>query len=167
MRILTVENTSFDLDNLSNTTDPLWYCVLDCADKTEIDFQYTPLIFMETFYSPSATIKIGDYTLQMPLDWSVLICDEHYSDLEIVPITDISDRGFRTIMFNPLKHMVPITGEIDITNIYTDVQWFFPKIKNGSVLVVPLEHKETPLCALFVKEYTKLPDVIDIAELFK
>ena len=126
-----------------------------------------PLIFLESFYAPAVVLNIGDYTLQMPLDWSVLVCDDNYSDLEIMPLTSLNDRGFHTMVFNPLKHMVPKPHEINITNVYTDIKWFFPKLKNGNILVVPLENKPIPNCALFVKDVSKLPDVIDIGSLFE
>lgn len=101
------------------------------------------------------------------MDWSILVCDENYSDLEVMPLTSLNDRGFHSIIFNPLKHMVPELGEINITNVYAEVKWFFPKLKNGNVLVVPLEDGPAPKCALFVKEANKIPDPIDIANLFQ
>jgi hypothetical protein len=62
--------------------------------------------------------------------------------------------------------MVPRPHEINITNVYAEVKWFFPKLKNGNILVIPVENKEHPNCVLFVKEINKLPDVIDIGALF-
>lgn len=103
----------------------------------------------------------------MPLDWSIVVCDEDYGDLEIIPLTELNDRGFHSLLFNPLAHMVPTSKEITISNVYADVKWYFPKLKNGNILVVPVEDKEKPLCALFVKEGTKIHTPIDIASLFQ
>ena len=112
-------------------------------------------------------LQIGDYSIQMPLDWSILVCDEDYSDLEVMPLTSLNDRGFHTMVFNPLRHMFPRPKEINITNVYSEVKWFFPKLKNGNILVVPVEDKECPNCVLFVKEINKLADTIDIGALFE
>lgn len=112
-------------------------------------------------------LSIGDYTVQMPLDWSVLVCDNEYSDLEVMPLTSLNDRGFHIMVFNPLKHMVPRPREVTITNVYSEVKWFFPKLKNANILVVPLHSGECPDCALFIKDTTKLPEVIDIGTLFE
>lgn len=103
----------------------------------------------------------------MPLDWSILVCDNDYSDLEIMPLTSLNDRGFCTMVFNPLRHMVPRPKEVTITNVYTEVKWFFPKLKHGNILVVPLEDTPYPNCALFVKDTNKLPEVIDMGVLFE
>lgn len=167
MKILTNANESYELDMVPDEIEDIRYCVLDCNDKNNIDFYFLPLIFLESFYSPAVVLQLGRYKIRMPLDWSILVCDEEYSDLEVVPLTSLNDRGFYTIAFNPLRHMVPEPVEIAITNVFTDAKWFFPKLKSGAVLVIPLEEGDTPKCALFVKEGNKIPDPIDIAELFK
>jgi hypothetical protein len=111
-------------------------------------------------------LGIGDYKINVPLDWSILACDEDYTSLEIIPLTSLNDRGFHTILFNPLKHFFPETKEIEILNVYADVKWFFPKLKSGYVLAMPVESGNTPKCALFVKDASKIPSPLDVAELF-
>lgn len=88
------------------------------------------------------------------------------TDSEIVPLTSLNDRGFFTIAYNPLNHMVIQPMEVEIVDIYAEVKWFFPKLKNGAMLVSPLHDGESPLCALFVKEANKIPDNLELAELF-
>lgn len=112
-------------------------------------------------------MSIGQYALEMPLDWSILVCDEDYSDIELLPLTSISERGFHTMVYNPFKHMVPKPLMVNVTNIFAEVKWYVPKMKNGNILVVPLDDTPTPPCALFVKDGTKLPEVIDIGTLFE
>ena len=143
------------------------YCVLDYSDSKNPDYFFIPLLFLEGFSAPAVVLQIGKYKLQMPLDWSILVCDEDYSDLEIVPLEDLNDRVFHAMVFNPLRHMVPKSEEVTITNVYAEVKWFFPKLKNGCILVVPIEDGDRPMCCLFVKDLAKLPDVIDIGALFE
>lgn len=166
MRILTNENKSYDLDSVPEEIDDIRYGVLDCSDKTFIDYYFLPLIFIESFYSPAIVLELGEHTIHMPLDWSILVCDESFSDIEVIPLTSLNDRGFHTLVYNPLRHMVPEPIEVNITNVYAEVKWFFPKLKNGNVLVIPLEDGDRPKCALFVKEGNKIPTPLDIAELF-
>ena len=167
MRILTTENTAYDLDRIPESSEDIRYCVFDYTNPKDSDYYFVPLIFLESFHAPAAVLKIGNYSIQMPLDWSVLACDEDYSDLEIMPITSLNDRGFHTMVFNPFKHMVPKPHEVTITNVYKDVKWFFPRLKTGNILVVPLEPGPVPNCALFFKDAGKTPDVIDIGALFE
>ena len=47
-----------------------------------------------------------------------------------------------------------------------DRKWYAPKLKFGHLLNVPLHDGENPPCVLFVKEANKLPEVLDISELW-
>ena len=167
MLILTNENKSYNLDRVPNEVEDIRYCVLDLSDPDYIDYYFRPLIFLESFFSPAVVLEIGPYTTQVPLDWSILVCDSDYSDIELMPLTSLNDRGFCSIVYNPLKHMVPVPYEVNIVNVYADVKWYLPKLKTGTVLVTPLENNTEPMCSLFVREKTKIPDQIDIASLFE
>ena len=101
----------------------------------------------------------------MPLVWSILIWDEDHTDVELIPLKSWNDRGFRTIMFNPLAYKIPLSEEIKITDAYSEVKWFFPKLKNGHILAVPLEDKPNPVCAYFVKDINKQSEIIDFGKL--
>ena len=166
MLILTEENKSYNLDCIPDQVEDIRYCVLDCSNAADMDFYWLPLIFLESFNAPAVVLDIGPFQLQMPLDWSILVCDDNYSDMEVMPLTQLNDRGFHTITFNPLEHMVPVSYEVNISNIYADVKWFFPKLKNGNVLTMPLAQGVTPARSLFVKEGNKVPDPLDMAILF-
>lgn len=167
MNILLPENRSYSLDRVPDENADIRYAVLDYSDPKNPDYFFIPLLFLESFYAPAIVLQIGERKIQMPLDWSILICDEDYSDLEIVPLVDLNDREFHTMVYNPLKHMVPRAKEVTILNVYAEVKWFFPKLKNGNILVIPIEDGDTPMCCLFVKETAKLPDVIDVGALFE
>ena len=166
MLILTEENLAYNLDRIPEGDVDIRYCVLDCSKQREMDFYWLPLVFLESFNAPAVVLDVGPYQVHMPLDWSILVCDDTYSDLEVMPLTQLNDRGFHAIVFNPLEHMVPQTFEVNISNIYADVKWYFPKLKNGNVLTMPLETGAKPHCSLFVKEGNKVPDPLDMAILF-
>lgn len=166
MQILTNENRAYNLDRIPDEVEDIRYCVFDTNDPDYMDYFFIPLIFLESFYSPAIVLDIGEHKIQMPLDWSIVVCDEEMTDMEIMPLTSLNDRGFYTVAYNPLQHFVPQPVEINIVNVYADVKWFFPKLRNGTMLVVPLENTEKPRCAMFVKERTKIPDM-DISALFE
>jgi len=164
MKILTVDNVSYDLDTVPNEIDDIRYCVLDASDKHNVDFFFLPLIFLESFHAPAICLQIGEHSVQMPMDWSILICDEEYSGFEVIPLASLNNRGFQALVMNPLQAISISAKEIAITNIYQDVKWYFPKLKNGHLLAVPLSGGPKPKCAYFVKEANKVQD-IDIADL--
>ena len=165
MNILTVENSIYNIDNIPDKIDDIRFCVLDCNDPQYIDYYFLPLVFLESFHSPAAVLKIGNYNLEIPLDWSVLVYDQDTSDVEVVEISRLNDRGFCAAVLNPLNDMTINAEEITIIDIYSDIKWFFPKLRNGCMLVIPLENKKSPKCAIFVKELTKLPKNLDISDI--
>jgi hypothetical protein len=165
MRILTNQNLAYSINAIPEHVDDLRYCVLDYSNQNDVDFYFLPLIFLESFYSPCIDIRIGPYNIQMPLEWSVVIGDMHLGDLEIMPLVYLMDKDFDVFCFNPVKGYMPKFLRLEILNTWPDVKWFFPKLKNGHLLSVPLEDGENPLCAFFIKDTNKIPESLDIRKI--
>ena len=49
MKILTVENNTYDIDCVPDEIEDIRYCVLDGGDPEFVDFYFLPLIFLESF----------------------------------------------------------------------------------------------------------------------
>jgi hypothetical protein len=167
MRILTLEDRCFELDNLPEQIDEdIRFSVLDNSDPKEPDFFFIPLIFLESFSAPAMVLNIGGQEITMPVDWSVAVgCSESGNDLEVLPLTSLNDRGFEAFLFNPLSSYKAEFKELEIVNFYTDVKWYFPKMKNGQLLTVPITTGEKPLCAYFVKDISRQCEVIEYSKL--
>mgnify|MGYP000674918577 CR=1 FL=1 len=61
MHILTLENKPLDLNTLPDTIEEdIRFSILDNSDPDNPDFFFIPLIFLESFSSPSVVLKIGD-----------------------------------------------------------------------------------------------------------
>lgn len=156
MKILTVENEAYDLDTLPDEIDDIRYCVLDATETDNVDFFWLPLIFLESFHSPAICLQIGTHNIQMPMDWSILICDEEMTALEVIPLASLNNRGFNALTINPLNGTTITSEEISITNIYQEVKWYMPRLKNGHLLTVPLDNSKKPKCVYFVKDINKV-----------
>lgn len=167
MQILTLDNLSYDLNNLPEEVDEnMRFAVLDNSDPKEPDFFFMPLIFLESFNSPAMVLKIGDEEVTMPLDWSIAVGDPQSScDIEILPLTSLNDRGFEALCFNPLSSFRVEFKKIEIVNFYNDVKWYFPKMKNGQLLAVPLGQESKPLCCYIVKEISRQMELIDLSKI--
>lgn len=167
MRILTLENKCFELDDLpEQIEDDIRFSVLDNSNPQEPDFFFIPLIFLESFSAPAMVLDIGGYEITMPVDWSVAVgCSESGNDLEILPLTSLNDRGFEAFLFNPLSSYKTEFKELKIVNFYSDVKWYFPKVKNGQLLSVPITTGDQPLCAYFIKEISRQCEVIEYSKL--
>jgi hypothetical protein len=93
-----------------------------------------------------------------------LIGESDLGDLEVVPLTSVNDRGFSAFTFNPIVSYRPKFEPIEIIDIYQDVKWYFPKLKSGQMLAVPLSNTTQPMCAFFVKEISRSSEVVDYAK---
>ena len=111
-------------------------------------------------------LNIAGQEITMPVDWSIAVgCSESGMDIEILPLTSINDRGFEAFLFNPLKGYKFDFAPISIVNFYTDVKWYFPKMKNGQLLTVPTSEGHNPGCAFFVKDISRQCEVIEYSKL--
>jgi hypothetical protein len=111
-------------------------------------------------------MEINGKEIMMPVDWCMAVGDSTSgNDLEILPLTSINDRGFEAFLFNPLKSYKIDFGTIEITNFYNDVKWYFPKMKNGQLLSVPITEGDNPLCAFFVKDISRQSETVDYSQL--
>ena len=167
MNILTLDDKSYNLENLPETLDDdIRFCVLDNSDPKNPDFFFIPLIFLESFSAPAMVLEIGGRELTMPVDWSMAVgCSESGNDLEILPLTSLNDRGFEAFLFNPLSGFKAEFADIKIVNFYQDIKWYFPKVKNGQLLTVPIIGGDKTLCAYFVKEISIQSEVIEYSQL--
>ena len=167
MRILTLDNnTAYDLDHLPEEVDDMRFAILDNSDPKDPDYQFIPLIFLESFNAPALVLRIGTNTIKMPMDWQILIGEPDVGDLEVLPLTSINDRGFKAFQFNPLSSFRPEFMSIEIIDIYHDVIWYTPRLKNGQFLCVPLEDGPKPRCIYLVKDISRNCEIVDFAQCF-
>jgi hypothetical protein len=167
MRILNLENNEFyNLETLPEEIDDLRFAILDNSNPTNVDYHYIPLIFLESFNSPALVLHIDDKIIKMPMDWQILIGEPEIGDLETLPLTSVNDRGFKVFEFNPLSSFRPSFLNIEIVNIYHDVTWYAPRLKNGQFLCVPLDDGPKPRCVYFVKEISRNCEIVDYNQAF-
>ena len=165
MRILTLDNIHYDLDHLPEEVDDMRFAILDNSNPADPDYHFIPLIFLESFNAPALVLRIGTATIKMPMDWQILIGEPDVGDLEVLPLTSINDRGFSAFAFNPMASFRPEFFPVEVIDIYQDVKWYFPKLKPGQMLAVPLETgTEKPLCVYFVKEISRQSEVVNYSK---
>ena len=164
MRILTLENTAFEMNEIPDEVDDLRFSILDNSDPNNPDYFFIPLIFLESFNSPALVLNIAGYVIRLPVDWKILTGEEEIGDLEMIDVSSLNERGFKAFSFNPLTSYMPEYLPIDIIDLYSDVKWFFPKLKQGQILAIPLELGEKPKVVYAAKEINKQNEVVDITK---
>jgi len=166
MKILTIDDTLYNLETLPDVIDDLRFAILDNSNPSNVDYFFIPLIFLESFNSPALVLRIGDKTIRMPVDWQILIGEQEHGDLETLPLTSLNDRGFHAFSFNPLSSYSPSFLTIEILDIYPDVTWYAPRLKNGQFLCVPIEEGEKPRCVYFVKDISRNCEIVDYGNIY-
>lgn len=154
------------MNEIPDEVDDLRFAILDNSDPKDPDYFFIPLIFLESFNSPALVLKIGNSVIKMPADWQVLIGEEDIGDLEVIPLTSINDRGFSVYTYNPLSSYRPEFLNIEIVDIYQDVKWYFPKLRPGQLLAVPLRPGDNPPCAYFVKDISRQSEIVDYGKIW-
>jgi len=166
MNILLLDNIKYNLENLPDEVDDFRFAILDNSNPSNVDSHYIPLIFLESFSAPALVLQIGDCTIKMPVDWQILIGEKDHGDLETLPLTSVNDRGFSAFEFNPLSSFRPSFQPIEIIDVYHDVTWYAPRLKNGQFLCVPIEDGHKPRCVFFVKEVSRNCEIVDYNQSF-
>lgn len=151
------------MDEIPDQVDDLRYAVLDNSNPRAPDYFFIPMIFLESFNSPALVLKIGEHIVRMPVDWQILIGERDLGDLEVVPLTSVNDRGFSAFVFNPRSGTRPSFLPVEVIDIYQDIKWYFPKLRSGHMLAVPLSEDPQPACAYFVKEVSKQNEIVDFS----
>jgi len=166
IRILTLENRHYELDHLPEEIDDMRFAILDNSNTHEVDYHYIPLIFLESFTAPALVLKIGEHRIRMPVDWQLLIGEPDFGDLEVIPLSALNDRGFKAFQFNPLTSFRPSFLDVEILDVYQDLSWYAPKLKNGQLLCVPLSDDKEPECVYFVKDISRNCELVDYNQVF-
>lgn len=166
MKILTLENTPYNLETLPDEIDDLRFAILDNSTPANVDYHFIPLIFLESFNSPALVLKIADKVIKMPVDWQILIGEQDHGDLEALALSSLNDRGFHAFGFNPLTSYSPSFYPVEILDIYPDVTWYAPRLRNGQFLCVPIEEGEKPRCVYFVKEISRNCEIVDYSQAY-
>lgn len=161
MKILLLDNVTYNLENLPEEVDDVRFAILDNSNTNNVDYYFIPLIFLESFNSPALVLKIGDKTIKMPVDWQILIGEKDHGDLETLPLSSLNDRGFSAFQFNPLSSYNPNFLPIEIIDIWNDVTWYAPRLRNGQFLCVPIDDGPKPRCVYFVKEISRNCEIVD------
>lgn len=144
MEILLPENTNFNLNQPTSKLIDSKMCVFDYSDKDDIDFFMKKITTFISYRYPSVELNIGGkYFLELPLNWRVMICNNHDYICELVPIEELLHFPNTTVIFNPYHAGKPKIVEIRINKINPNpIEHFVPKLPKKNCLVIPLGSKD-------------------------
>jgi hypothetical protein len=97
----------------------------------------------------------------MPMDWHLLIGEDETGDLEALQLTSINDRNFKAFEFNSLSGYMANFLPVEVVDVYNEVQWYNPKLKNGQYLAVPIDDGHKPRVVYFIKDVSRNCQLVD------
>lgn len=166
MVILTVENCAYDLNYAMDESKDIYFSILDNTKPTQPDFFFNKLILLECFNSPAIVLNIGGHPVSMPLDWLMLSGDpESYSDLELITLTSLNERGIEAFVYNPISDYRHDFLPVEILTVYQNIKWFFPRLSANKLLTVPISKGDEPDCVYFASPTYKCHDSVSLGDL--
>lgn len=185
MKALGSDNLPFDLNQVSyDIHDKLNFCVLDCSLEENIDFYFKNFIVYQEFEYPAAELKIGKYTIEVPLNWRILTSDPTCGDLELIDVDELVNFDYNVLVLNPYKSYTPNYFPVKINNAYnTNIKWFVPKLQRKNILAIPLGidkewpdfhnglkgediRKKFPECIFMSDDTETMKDIINLHDFF-
>lgn len=163
MNVLTLDNTVFNIDQVPDTVDDVRYCVLEYSDAERTDFYFKSLLFLESFNDSKIVLRVGENTIELPQEWSIICGDIHSGDLELINISALNERDFDVLVYNPLTKFRLDFQPISSVGFYQDVRWYSPRLGLGQILAVPLDNSVDPMCVFVTHcQHNKVPEVLNI-----
>jgi hypothetical protein len=89
------------LDNVSGPVVPKYSWFYDVSQN---DFVLRPIRLLEETIGATVTVKINDFTFDVPASWNLLVVDEETKIVDTVPITQCSSNNFLAFMMHPDAH---------------------------------------------------------------
>ena len=164
MKIHTLDDTAYELNELPEVIEDIHFAIFDNSNPKDADYFFTPLIFLESFTSPAIVLKIDSKVIKMPMDWHLLIGEQDSGNLEAIPLTSINDRDFKAFSFNSLSSYMADFLPVEVIDVYNEVQWYNPKLKNGQYLAVPLSDSKNPSVVYFIKDVSRNCQLVDYSQ---
>lgn len=182
MKVLTIGNEPFELNQVVPNMDDLYYSVIDASDINEPDYMFHKLHIFTSYEHPSVELQIGDFTVEVPLNWKILTGHPDEGVLELVSIEDLLGFDYKAFVTNPLHGIIPNYMDIKVNKAYpTNTRWFVPKLQKKNMLAVPVgteadwkeyvidrttgETHKAPLCVYFIDDIDTMKNNIETYDL--
>lgn len=143
MNILLPENAPFNLNQPTNKLIDSKMCVFDYADREDMDFYFKKITTYILYRYPTVELNIGNkYTLEIPLNWRIMITNDHDYICQLIPVEELLHFEHQTPIFNPFYIGIPKIMDITIKSVnQSAIEHFVPKLPKKNLLVMPLGNK--------------------------
>jgi len=148
MLLLSETNSIIDTDVLTKTAH---FGVLSFSDFKNPDFFFRQITSLYQYQASAQTLIIGNYTIVVPMHWSILCTDIEY--VQFIPLVEISGLENQVLAMNPINGFVPEFLPLRMGKPFPNATWTCPPVDERDTILIPLhtpvDDKRGPLCVIF------------------
>lgn len=144
MDVLIPDNSCFNLNQPTNKLIDSKMCVFDYSTREDMDFYFKKVTTYIMYRYPTVELSVGEkYTIEIPLNWRVLVTNDNDYLCQLVPVEELLHFGHQVAVFNPYHIGVPKIMDIRIRSVnQTAIEHFVPKLPKKNLLVMPVGTKK-------------------------
>lgn len=134
MVITDENNKSIMIDSLHTpiVSDYFW-----CLDLKQQDFMLSPLKIIEEMVTPTLTLLVGGYSIDIPTGWHVLLYSEETLQLDVAKASEIARGEFEALAFDFNSNKVE-SLPIRVINYNKSSIIHSPTIQRNTMLCLPI-----------------------------
>ena len=141
MEVLISPTETFNLNQPTSKLIDQKICVYDCSDKNYQDFYFKRISTFILYRYPTVTLLIDKkYTLELPLNWKLMVTNDDDYICRMVPIEDLLHMDTNQVpLFNPFHPGVSNIPHVEIKSLNPNpVEHFVPKLGKKVILALPI-----------------------------
>lgn len=143
MDVLISPTDTFNLDQPTSKLIDNKICVYDCSDKEYQDFYFKKISTFISYRYPTVSLMVGSkYRIELPLNWRILVTNEHEQVCRLVPIEDLIHFENQIPVFSPFHPGLPKILDVELVSINANpIEHFVPKTPKKNILALPIGDK--------------------------
>ena len=129
MDVLISPTDTFNLDQPTSKLIDNKICVYDYSDKEYQDFYFKKISTFISYRYPTVSLMVGSkYRIELPLNWRILVTNEHEQVCRLVPIEDLIHFENQIPVFSPFHPGLPKILDVELVSINANpIEHFVPK----------------------------------------
>jgi hypothetical protein len=121
------------IDGIDTATLTDYFWVLQLQLDNEMDFMLQKLEMFEEQTTPTLEFLIGDYLIEAPTNWNILVYSEETAQLDIVEVSDLARSKFTAVVYLHNKGKV-VPGPVTVVDYHREAHVRNPSLNKHTML---------------------------------
>ena len=132
MILLDPYNTPHHISSLTDVKNMNGYMYYDLIETDFFPGRTTAVVELQ---SSSLTIEVEKNLIHLPVNWFVVVCDKATSQLDTIPVHELTNTNFKMLGTGPKVHVVTEIG-YRVVNFDHDRTFYYPIFTKFQLLCV-------------------------------